>query len=397
MELRIFPQIAEISETDWDALIDPADQPFVRWAWLEALERSGCAAPETGWSPCHLGVFRGRQLVAAAPAYLREDSDGDFSRDWGWASGAARANVPYYPKLCLTVPFTPVTGQRFLVAPGEDRRELTSILIAGARQLAAKVGASCVQVLFPTADEARALEEIGLTRRIDFQYHWRNAGYADYDAFLARFSSKRRHQVRRERGAAATQGITVRTVRGDELAARSETWGRLAHDFHRNTVDKLMWGRRWLNRPFYDRIFERMPGPLEVVVAERDGRPIAGAFNVASRHRLYGRYWGCFEDHPFLHFHVCLYHSIDDCIRRGLDAFEGGAGGEHKIARGFEPAETYSALRFRHAGLDQAVRRHVLAEASQREAALARWREESPLLKPFSPRGQEFDKDSDKS
>jgi hypothetical protein len=381
VELRIFPQISEIPEVEWDALIDRTDQPFVRWAWLEALERSGCAAPETGWSPCHLGVVRGRQLVAAAPAYLREDSDGDFSRDWGWASGAARAKVPYYPKLTITVPFTPVTGQRVLVAPGEDRAELTAMLVAGARELAQRVGASCVQVLFPTEDEARALEAIGLTRRIDFQFHWRNAGYADYDAFLARFSSKRRHQVRRERAAAATQGISVRTVRGEELAAQRATWGRLAHDFHRNTVDKLMWGRRWLNRAFYDRIFERMPEALEVVVAERDGRPIAGAFNVASRRRLFGRYWGCFEEHPFLHFHVCLYHSIDDCIRRGLEAFEGGAGGEHKIARGFEPSETFSAYLFLDARLARPVMQYIEQEAVHREEALARWRAESPIFR----------------
>jgi predicted N-acyltransferase len=237
-----------------------------------------------------------------------------------------------------------------------------------------------VHVLFPLADEADELEGAGMARRVSFQYHWRNAGYPTPEAFLARFDSKRRNQARRERAAPAQQGITLETVRGATLAAEAQEWARTAHALHRSTVDKLMWGRRWLNLAFYQRIFERMPGPLEVVVARRDGRVIAGAFNVASSTHLYGRYWGCFEEHRFLHFNVCLYHSIDDCIARGLQVFEGGAGGEHKIARGFEPCETFSAHHFLDERLEQPLRGHLQREAAERSATLDRWRRETPVL-----------------
>jgi predicted N-acyltransferase len=238
-----------------------------------------------------------------------------------------------------------------------------------------------VHVLFPAAGEAEELESAGLARRVSIQYHWRNAGYRDSEEFLARFDSKRRNQARRERAAPAKDGIVIRTVRGEELAADPQKWAHAAHDLHRSTVDKLMWGRRWLNRAFYERVFAHMPERLELVEARRDGRLIAGAFNVASATHLYGRYWGCFEEHRFLHFNVCLYHSIDECIRRGVQVFEGGAGGEHKIPRGFEPAETYSAHLFLDARLEQPLRAHIEQEAHERERALAHWRAETPILK----------------
>jgi len=379
--LRIHHSLSEVAEPAWDALLDERATPFVSWAWLEALERSGCVAAETGWQPCHLTLWRGASLIAAAPAYLRHDSDGDFSRDWHWADAAARAGVAYYPKLVLGVPFTPVTGRRVLVAPGEERAARVAELVAGARQFAAVSGARSLHVLFPDADEARELEAAGLARRVGFQYHWKNEGYATPDEFLARFDSKRRNQARRERAAPARQGITIETVRGEALAADAVGWGRAAFDLHRTTVDKLMWGRRWLNLAFYERVFARMPGPLEVVVARREGRIIAGAFNVAANRHLYGRYWGCLEEHPFLHFNVCLYHSIDDCIRRGLAVFEGGAGGEHKLVRGFEPAETYSAHQFFDPRLERPLRAYIAEEATERAAALERWRARSPILK----------------
>ena len=381
MELRVHTRIEEIPEAAWDQLLDGRASPFVRWAWLEALEASGCASPRAGWLPSHLTLWRGRELVAAAPAYYKEDSDGDFSRDWGWADAAIRAGIPYYPKLVIAVPFTPVTGRRLLVAPGENRRAAVAALLEGARVQARRAGAAGVHVLFPLADEADELAEGGLARRVAFQYHWRNAGYADSEAFLARFNAKKRHQARRERAAPAKQGITIRTIRGDELAREARSWARAAHDLHRSTVDKLMWGRRWLNRAFYERVFDRMPGPLEVVAAFRDGALVAGAFNVATATHLYGRYWGCVEDHPFLHFNVCLHHSIDDCIARGLSVFEGGAGGEHKIARGFEPAETYSAHQLFDARLDNPLRSYIAREAAERSAALSRWQAESPIYR----------------
>ncbi|MGZ3442116.1 MAG: peptidogalycan biosysnthesis protein, partial [Polyangia bacterium] len=181
MEIRVYDAIDRVPQPAWDALADGEATPFLRWHWLEALESSGCATGDTGWQPCHLTLWRGSDLVAAAPAYIKENSDGDFSRDWGWADAAMRARIPYYPKLTLTVPFTPCTGRRVLVRAGEDRAECTEMLVAGALEVAKKAGLSSLHALFPLADEARDLEAVGLARRVSYQYHWRNDGYKTFD------------------------------------------------------------------------------------------------------------------------------------------------------------------------------------------------------------------------
>lgn len=386
-ELRVHSRIDAVAEADWDALAEGDEEatPFTTWAWLEALERSGCVGGGTGWSPRHLALYREGRLIAAAPAYVCSSSHGDFSQDWGWAEGAQRAGLRYYPKLALTVPFTPVTGRRFLVAPNEDREACTAALVDGATQLAAEERYVAAQVLFPPAAEAELLERLGWARRLSFQYHWHNEGYRDFDEYLARFSSKRRNQLKRERAAPAQQGIAVRTVRDDELGRDPAAWAEAVQRIHRTTLDKLPWGQGWLNRAFYERVLTRMARHVEVVEARRDGALIAMAFNVASSTRLYGRYWGCLEEHPFLHFNVCFYHSIEQCIARGLSRFEGGAGGEHKLSRGFEPAETHGAHLFLDARLDEAVRRHLVRENRALTASLARWRAEAPILKPRNP------------
>ena len=381
LALRIATAIADIPERAWNALLDERATPFLDHRWLEALEATGCAGPEHDWSPRHLTLWDGARLVAAAPAYLRGDSDGDFSRDWDLAQSAMRAGIGYYPKLSLTVPFTPATGRRFLVAAGEDRAACVGALVAGARAVAEAERAGAVQVLFPDAGEVAELGALGMAVRLSHQYHWINHGYREPADFLARLDSKRRNQQRRERAAPAAQGIAIRTVRGGELAADPRGWARTAHALHRSTIEKLAWGRGWLNLAFYERVMARMPEHLEVVVAERAGRVVAGAFNVASPTHLYGRYWGCVEDHPFLHFNVCLYHSMDECIRRGVQVFEGGAGGEHKLARGFEPAPTWSAHLFSDRRFDAAVRRHLAAESARFEEALARFRDQSSVLR----------------
>jgi predicted N-acyltransferase len=390
LSLRIAGSIEEVPAAEWDALIDhepSAATPFVRHAFLSALEGSGSASPRTGWRPRHLTLWRRGRLVAAAPAYEKEDSDGDFSRDWEWAAAAGRAGVPYYPKLVLAVPFTPVTGRRVLAAPAEDRGAVTRAVVAGARDLARGEGLGSVQVLFPGEEEARALEEAGLALKLDFQYHWTNAGYRSPDEFLARFTSKRRNAIRRERAAPARQGLALRTVRGGELAAAAGAWAEAVFDLHRASVDRMAWGMRWVNRAFYRRLLGTMPEAVEIVEARRGGELVAAAFNLISPSRLYGRYWGCREEHPFLHFNVCLYHSIDECIRRGLEAFEGGAGGEHKLSRGFEPALTRSAHLVLSPPLDRAIRRHLAREGPERAAALERWRAESPVLRHSWPGG----------
>jgi predicted N-acyltransferase len=375
-ELRVLGALSEVLRSDWDALLADDASPFERFSWLSALEESGCASAERGWLPQHLTLWRAGRLVAAAPAYLKADSDGDFSRDWGWAEAAARAGIAYYPKLVLTVPFTPVAGRRLHVAAGEDRAVAVQGLVGGAIELARSHRAGTVQVLYPTESEAGELAALGLLSRLDFQWHWRNRGYRDVTEWLLTLGAKRRHQARRERAAPAAQGILIRTVRGDSLAERPEESAREVHDFYRANIDKLMWGRPWLNERFFARVFREMPEYLEVVEARREGRLVAGAFNVAGAGRLYGRYWGCHEEHAFLHFNVCLYHSIEECIARGVSVFEGGAGGSHKESRGFELSPTWSAHHFLDRRLQDGISDYLDEERRARTRLLVTWREE---------------------
>jgi predicted N-acyltransferase len=381
-EVRILGSLDEVGAERWDALRSPASSPFTRFAWLSALEKSGCASPRSGWLPRHLTLWRKGRLVAAAAAWAKDDSDGDFARDWDLASASSGARLRYYPKLALTVPFTPCTGERILVAPGEDRTKAVEHLVRGALELCKSESYATLQALFPDEEGARELSSAGLASRVSYQFHWTNEGYRSMDDFLARFNSKRRHMLKREMGAAEGQGVAIRTVRGEELRRDPSRWAKLAHALHRNTVDKLMWGRRWLNEKFYQLAFAGMPESMELVVAERDGEVVAGAFNVSSNTRLYGRYWGCFKELPFLHFNVCYYHSIRDCIARGLQVFEVGAGGEHKLARGFLPSLTYSAHAFLDARLDRGLREHLRIETPEREESILRFSRESPIFKP---------------
>jgi predicted N-acyltransferase len=382
-DVRVVESISEVDPAAWDALHahEPdVASPFVRHAFLEALERSGSAGRRTGWRPRHLLLHRGGALVAAAPAWLKDGSEGDFSRDWEWAGAASRAGVPYYPKLALTIPATPATGRRVLVAAGASRAELVPEVMAAAWRLVEAEAAGGLHVLFTPGEEALELEACGLARRVDFQYHWRNAGYDGLESFLARFTSKRRNALRRELRAPAEQGIAIRTVRGEELARDPAGWARECFELHKASTDQMDWGMRWVNRPFYERVLERMADAVEVVEARREGRLVGMAFNLASPKVLYGRYWGNLEEHPFLHFNVALYHSIEQCIARGVTRFEGGAGGEHKVSRGFEPAETWSCHRLADPRLDAAVRRHVEAEREARLLGIQGWRAEHPRL-----------------
>jgi predicted N-acyltransferase len=383
LTLSVHETIGEVPREAWDALIAHEPErasPFVRHAFLAAAEESGCASPRAGWRPRHLVLRRGGEVVAAAPAYARTASDGDFGRDWEWAAAASRAGLPYYPKLVLGVPFSPVTGRRLLVAAGEDRGAAAPAVLEGLRRLCAEEGLHSVHALFVDPEEARELEGLGLALRVDFQYHWVNEGYRTPEEFLARFSSKRRNAIRREQAAPAAQGLAIRTVRGDELSRDPAGWAKACYALHRASTDRMAWGMRFVNRPFYERVIAGLPDAVEVVEARREGNLVGMAFNLASREVLYGRYWGCIEDHPFLHFNVALYHSIDECIRRGVQRFEGGAGGEHKLSRGFQPAETWSAHLFLERRLDAALRRHLDLERAERLEAVSRWREEHPRL-----------------
>lgn len=382
LTLRVYDTIAAIPRAAWDALLDPLANPFVSWTFLDALETSGCAGPSHGWQARHLTLWEGERLVAAAPAYLKYDHEGDFARDWVWSDAIRRAGVRYFPRLFITVPITPVPGRRILVAAGQDRAEMTRLLVDGARHLAKDDKASSVHVLFAHDDEREDLAAAGMGLRMDFQAHWINHGYRDSADFLTRgLDSKQRHNARKERAKPGAQGLELRTVRGAELVGDRHHWGRTAHGFYHATISKMRWGRPWLNQPFFERIFADMPEPLELVVARRAGRDVAGAFNVQHGERLFGRYWGCHEEHDVLHFNVCLHHSIDDCIQRGLQVFEGGAGGEHKLLRGFDLAPTHSAHMFLDRKIDIQIKEFLVMESHARAGELAKWHhKKKPLI-----------------
>jgi uncharacterized protein len=328
-------------EQEWKTLEGPADSPALSFEWLAALEATKCASPQRGWAPHHLTLKRASgELLAAAPCYLKGGSEGEFVFDFAWANAARKFGVDYYPKLLVAVPFTPASGSRILTPKGVDRDLAVRALAASLAELAEANELSSAHVLFALEDEAEALAEAGMLQRYGLQYHWHNAGYSTFEDFLASLPSKRRTQIRRERKALAEQKIRIETVPGSNANAALID---AMYGFYVSTVDKFFWGRRYLNRAFFDEVFSTMGDALEVVVArDEHGKAIAGALNLRGRGALYGRYWGTNVDVPFLHFNVCYYHSVDECIRRGIRTFEPGAGGEHKAARGFDPTVTRS-------------------------------------------------------
>lgn len=383
LERRVLSSISEVAAEEWDALFAHERErasPFVRHAFLAATEESGSASARTGWIPRHVTLRDGGRLVAALPAWARPESHGDFGRDTELAVAAEQAGLRWYPKLVVGVPFTPSTGRRFLVAPGEDRAARVWDLAEAARAVCAAEELQQIQVLFADAQEARELELAGFRLRVDHQFHWRNEGYRTFDDFLARFGSRRRNTIRRELAEPGRRGIAIRTVAGDELARDPDRWASDCFGLHRAAVERLPWGVRFVNLAFYERILSTMPDAAQVVEARRDGRMIAMAFNLATETRLHGRYWGCLEELPFLHFNVALYHSIGECIRRGVATFEPGAGGEHKLSRGFDPVETWNGFLFLDTRVDGAVRSYLESETRRRREALVAWRAEHPRL-----------------
>ncbi|SEU30607.1 GNAT family N-acetyltransferase [Stigmatella erecta] len=378
IRVQVLDSITDVPAAQWDALAGADAPPFIRHAWLAAMEESGSAQEETGWAPHHLTLWRGPTLVAASPAYFKFHSMGEYIYDFAWAQVAQRLGVAYYPKLLLGAPLSPATAPRFLIAPGENVSDARHAILEAAIESAREEGCSSVHVLYPTEEEADFLERAGMARRLTLQFHWKNPGYQSYEDYLSRFTSKRRNQFKRERGAAAGQGITLRTVPGSELGPEH---ARRAHGFYAATCERHAWGQVQLTPDFFARVFRAMPEAMEMVEAVRGGKVVAGAFNAVTKERLYGRYWGCFEEHPFLHFNVCLYHSVEESIRAGRKVFEPGAGGEHKVARGFEPTAVHSAHLLFDPRLDRTIR-----DALRRERAhLALAVEEAERLAGLKP------------
>lgn len=392
--IRVVRSFKEIASAEWGQLSGATKtgagyNPFTSYAFLSALEESGSATAETGWMGHHLLLEEDGRLVGAIPCYLKSHSQGEYVFDHGWADAFHRAGGRYYPKLQASIPFTPATGPRLLVRHGEDVSRIQGLLAHGLQQVAGELGTSSAHVTFLPHGELSSLTEAKFLHRTDQQFHFINRGYANHEAFLAELSSSKRKNLRKERRAALENDISIDWLTGADLT--EDIWDQ----FFRFYIDtgSRKWGRPYLTRLFYSLVGERMPADILLVMAKRNGRYVAGAINFIGAEALYGRHWGCIEDHPFLHFEVCYHQAIDFALEKGLDRVEAGAQGEHKLARGYEPVLTHSAHFITHPGLRRAVADYLAHERREVAQAGEYLGEHTPFRKGERvPRdGEEFD------
>ncbi len=357
LSFQVLGGLKEIARADWDKLANPADQPFdpfISWDFLQALEESGCVSARNGWASAHM-IARdaGGAAVGAMPMYAKGHSYGEYVFDHSWADAFERAGGRYYPKLQCAVPFTPVPGRRLLARDTDVRAALADAAIG----VANRMGASSIHVTFAAQDAVDELRAHRFLARTGIQYHWFNRGYASFAEFLADLSSQKRKTLRRERERAC-EGLSIKRLRGADIKERDWDF------FFRCYMDtgSRKWGSPYLNREFFSLLGERMGEACVLFVAEFEGAPIASALNMIGGEALYGRYWGRVADVPFLHFELCYYQAIDLAIELGLPRVEAGAQGEHKLARGYVPAQTYSAHWIAHPGFRTAVANYLNAE-----------------------------------
>jgi predicted N-acyltransferase len=373
--LRVVNAIGEVPADAWDACANPHApdgsgtrqdyNPFISHTFLSSLERSGSVRVRAGWQPMHLVAEAGSGIVGVVPCYAKSHSQGEYVFDHGWADAYERAGGDYYPKLQVAVPFTPAQGRRLLVRPGEHADAVRDALADSLAGICKRSNASSVHVTFCTEDEWQMLGSRGYLQRTHRQFHWTNDGYNSFDNFLAALSSRKRKTIRRERDDALANGITVACLSGSDLT--ESVWDAF-FEFYMDTGSRK-WGRPYLTRSFYSMIGDTMRDQIVLIMAKRDGRYIAGAINFIGSDTLFGRHWGCIEHHPFLHFEVCYYQAMQYAIEHKLARVEAGAGGSHKVTRGYMPITTYSAHyiadpRFRQAIADFLTheRVHVAAE-----------------------------------
>ncbi|WP_146346420.1 GNAT family N-acetyltransferase [Phaeobacter marinintestinus] len=380
IEINVLTSLSQIAAEDWDACACPEASdggapldPFTTYRFLRALETSGSVGARSGWEPRYLAAYLDGMLIAAAPMYIKHHSQGEYIFDHNWAHAYENAGGHYYPKLQIAAPFTPATGRRFLVRPGYSGVG-ESALVQGAVQLASDNEVSSVHITFCTEDEAAKGEQMGLMHRTSQQFHWLNPGYDSFDAFLASLSSRKRKNLRKERQQANAFGGTIQMFTGDDL--QPEHWDAF-WQFYQDTGARK-WGSPYLSRAFFDEVQAHMRDDVMLALAERDGRWVAGALNFIGREALFGRYWGCVEHHPCLHFELCYYRAIDFAIEHGLQRVEAGAQGEHKLARGYLPTQTHSLHWIADPGFADAVRKYLAAE---REAVA----EEIEILTEYGP------------
>ncbi|CDX36262.1 conserved hypothetical protein [Mesorhizobium sp. ORS 3359] len=383
--IRVAAGIGAFTCEEWDGFAgttrgdkENGYNPLVSFAFLSALEDSGCAVRRTGWQGHHLRLetTQGR-LLGAVPCYLKSHSQGEYVFDHGWSDAFERAGGRYYPKLQCSVPFTPVTGPRLLVSKGEDAGAVKAGLAEGLKLVTDKLGVSSAHVTFANEPDVATLEAAGFLHRTDQQFHFFNEGFSTYDDFLATLASRKRKAMKKERREALVDGISIDWLTGKDIT--ESAWDDF-FAFYMDTGGRK-WGRPYLNRQFFSLIGERMADDILLVMAKRNGRYIAGAINFIGSDALYGRNWGCIEDHPFLHFEVCYHQAIDFAIDRKLKVVEAGAQGEHKLARGYRPVTMHSAHYISHPGLRNAVADYLRRERREVERMGEYLEEHTPFRK----------------
>lgn len=363
LQIEILPSIAGIAAAEWDSCACPEISdgrpfdPFTTHRFLKALEDSRSVGRGTGWEPHHLIVRQGGEVIAVAPLYAKSHSQGEYIFDHNWAHALESAGGAYYPKLQVSVPFTPVTGRRFLTRPGYETFGQAALTQAGI-ELATRHNLSSLHTTFCTEGEAKLGAEMGLLHRVSQQFHWINRGYGSFDDFLSALSSRKRKNIRKERKTAQSFGGEIVQLSGKDI--RPEHWTAF-WAFYQDTGARK-WGRPYLSRAFFDHLHETMVEDVLLVLALKGDRPIAGALNFIGRKALYGRYWGTIEDHACMHFELCYYQAIDYAIAHGLECVEAGAQGEHKLARGYLPVQCHSLHWIANEGFRDAIQRFLEAE-----------------------------------
>jgi predicted N-acyltransferase len=345
--------------------------PFLSFAFLHALHESGSASPKTGWRPQYLTLWRGDRLEAALPLYAKSHSYGEYVFDWAWADAYQRNGLDYYPKLLSAIPFTPVTGNRLLARDAAARAALIEAL--GVIQQDA--GLSSTHILYPTETEARALEEAGFMLRSAVQFHWLNDGYGSFEDFLATLERKKKKNIRAERRKVQEAGVTFRHVRGKDATEADWRFFKRCYDH----TYAAHYSTPYLNLDFFLRIGADMPQHILLIVAEQDGKPIASSLLIHNEHTLYGRYWGGLKEVPCLHFETAYYQPLEFCIANRIESFEGGAQGEHKMARGFLPQKTWSAHWLAHPAFADAIEHFLRRESGGIDAYIDELNDHSPF------------------
>ena len=372
---QVFHSLREVPPESWNRLIRN-DFPFAEYDYLLALEEGHCVGIEPGWEPRYLTLWEGKQLQAACYLYRKTNSNGEYIFDWDWANAYQRYGQRYFPKLTSAVPFTPATGPKLLVAAdASNPRELQQQLLASALELAQQEGCSSLHFLFIPAEEREIYEAAGLLLRHSFQFHWQNQGYDSFEDFLSRLRSKRRKEILRERRQVQEQGLEVILLRGEEIEPKL---CRVMYDFYLTTIDRK-WAMPYLSYEFFQYIFTHFRDQLVLALARKQGRWVAGTINYHKGPHLFGRYWGCRQDFRSLHFELCYYRLIEYAIEQGVQRFEAGAQGAHKIQRGFLPNLTYSAHWIAHPAFHRAIGEFIEEEKRSIQSNI----EDNPELSPY--------------